>query len=523
MSYLQNIQSAVTADTATLYWERGLEDNPYCVHYEVWLSGVQQTEVTKTHVTLEGLQPDTEYTVKIEAVGLVGLNEYGYPDLGFDTGLGFRVGGTEVKVFASETVRFRTAVRKRRVDVTQAPYFAKGDGVSMNTAAIQRAFDDCTAADALYFPAGVYLTGALRLHSDMEIYLDENAVLQGTANPLDYLPKIPSRFEGTEMECYASLLNMGTLDHTAGANCRNVLIHGKGTIASGGQELALAVIQVERERLKDYLEQLGEGIKEYENDHTIPGRARPRLINMSNCSNVRISGLTLQNGASWNVHMIYSDHILTYNCTIRSENVWNGDGWDPDSSEDCTLFGCVFYTGDDSVAVKSGKNPEGNRINRPTRHIRIFDCTCMAGQGITLGSEMSGGIEDVRIWDCDMSNGKYGVEIKGTKKRGGYVRDIHVSDCTLPNIQFHAVGYNDDGEGAPTPPEFSACSFRRIHLLGVCRSLEGEYQDCDSIELAGFDEPGYEIRRIRFEDITMADGGGRISMWRCKDIDFKIQ
>ena len=202
MSYLQNIQSAVTADTATLYWERGLEDNPYCVHYEVWLSGVQQTEVTKTHVTLEGLQPDTEYTVKIEAVGLVGLNEYGYPDLGFDTGLGFRVGGTEVKVFASETVRFRTAVRKRRVDVTQAPYFAKGDGVSMNTAAIQRAFDDCTAADALYFPAGVYLTGALRLHSDMEIYLDENAVLQGTANPLDYLPKIPSRFEGTEMECY---------------------------------------------------------------------------------------------------------------------------------------------------------------------------------------------------------------------------------------------------------------------------------------------------------------------------------
>ncbi len=494
MSYLQNIQSAVTAGTATLYWERDPACSPQGIRYQIGLDGAKRTEVTRTHVTLEGLQPDTEYAVRIEAVS----------DRALD----------------AETVQIRTACQKRRIDVTREPYLAKGDGAALNTGAIQRALDDCTASDAVYFPASVYRTGALRLHSDMEIYLEEGAVLQGTADPADYLPKIPSRFEGIEMECYASLLNMGWLDHTAGANCSNVLIHGKGTIASGGQELALAVIRAERERLRDYLQQLGDGIREYENDHTIPGRARPRLINMSNCSNVRISGLTLENGASWNVHMIYSDHILTDNCTVRSEKVWNGDGWDPDSSEDCTLFGCVFYTGDDSVAVKSGKNPEGSRINRPTRRIRIFDCTCMAGQGITLGSEMSGGIEDVRVWDCDMSNGKYGVEIKATKKRGGYVRDIHVSDCILPNIQFHSVSYNDDGEGAPTPPEFSDCSFRRIHLLGVCRSLEGEYRDCDSIELAGFDEPGYEIRRIRFEDITMADGGGHISMRNCKDIVF---
>ena len=144
------------------------------------------------------------------------------------------------------------------------------------------------------------------------------------------------------------------------------------------------------------------------------------------------------------------------------------------------------------------------------------------GVGCSSLSSISSELTNHSLSTADV-DGDGCMEIKGTKKRGGYVRDIHVSDCTLPNIQFHAVGYNDDGEGAPTPPEFSDCSFRRIHLLGVCRSLEGEYQDCDSIELAGFDEPGYEIRRIRFEDITMADGGGRISMWRCKDIDFKIQ
>ena len=225
MSYLQNIQSAVTAGTATLYWERDPACSPQGIRYQIGLDGAKRTEVTRTHVTLEGLQPDTEYAVRIEAVS----------DRALD----------------AETVQIRTACQKRRIDVTREPYLAKGDGAALNTGAIQRALDDCTASDAVYFPAGVYRTGALRLHSDMEIYLEEGAVLQGTADPADYLPKIPSRFEGIEMECYASLLNMGWLDHTAGANCGNVLIHGKGTIASGGQELALAVIRAERERLRD--------------------------------------------------------------------------------------------------------------------------------------------------------------------------------------------------------------------------------------------------------------------------------
>lgn len=514
MDYLQNVQSTVTSDAITLYWERPLECSSQEVRYRIWLEGALQAEVSKTHTTLGGLQPDTEYTVRLEAVLNRASGEI------FDETS--NKNSAEVgSILASDSVKIRTSPLKNRLDVTQAPYFAKGDGATLGTEALQKALNDCTASDVVYFPAGVYLTGALRLHSDTEIYLEEGAVLQGTENPADYLPKIPSRFEGIERECYSSLLNMGDLDHTAGPNCSNVLIHGKGTIASGGQKLGLEVIHAERERLKDYLEQLGDRIHEYyDNDRTIAGRARPRLINISNCSNVRISGLTLAQGASWNVHMIYSDHILTDNCTFHSEKVWNGDGWDPDSSEHCTIFGCVFYTGDDAVAVKSGKNPEGNLINRPTRHIRIFDCVCAEGQGITLGSEMSGGIEDVRVWDCDMSDGKYGVEIKGTKKRGGYVRDVHVSDCILPSILFHSVDYNNDGEDAGTPPVFADCSFRRIHLLGVCRSLEGKYQDCDCIELAGFDVPGYEIHGIKFEDITMANAGGRVSMQYCKDIEF---
>ena len=163
----------------------------------------------------------------------------------------------------------------------------------------------------------------------MELYLAEGAVLQGAEEPEAYAPRIRSRFEGAEMECYASLLNFGTLDHTAGPNCRNVRIWGEGTIRGGGYALAWATIQSEKERMKDQLAAMQDLVKTCENENTIPGRVRGRLINLSNCQNVRISGLTLADGPSWNVHMVYCRDIVTDHCIFRSQGIWNGDGWDP--------------------------------------------------------------------------------------------------------------------------------------------------------------------------------------------------
>ena len=100
-------------------------------------------------------------------------------------------------------------------------YYAIGDGKTMNTRVIQQAIDDCQADEAVYVPAGIFLTGALRLHSDMELYLEEEGILQGTDVVEDYLPRIPSRFEGIETECYSSLLNLGNLDRDGDFNCRN--------------------------------------------------------------------------------------------------------------------------------------------------------------------------------------------------------------------------------------------------------------------------------------------------------------
>ena len=491
------IKTAVTSETIAAYWEKAVFGKKNS-QYRVWMEGQMPQICSKTHFQWKHLNPNREYTIYVEQ-----LSEDG-------------------KVLAADSCCACTTARKERLDVTKAPYFAKGDAGSLNTKALQQALDDCTKEQEVYIPAGIFLTGALRLHSNTTIYLEKGAVLQGTDCVADYNPRIPSRFEGYEMECYSSLLNMGWIDHNGGYSCENILIYGEGTISGGGKRLAEAVIASERERLKAQLDAMGSAILAYENENTIPGRVRPRLINISNCQNVRISGLSLENGSCWNVHMIYSRQILTDHCVFRSEGVWNGDGWDPDSSEECTIFACEFFTGDDSIAIKSGKNPEGNKINRPSRQIQIFDCHCGFGHGFTIGSEMSGGVDGVTIWDCDLSNGRYGIEIKGTAKRGGYVRNINVFDCVLPRILFHSVGYNDDGESAGHPPKFENCSFSHIRLLGEYMDKNRNKQPCCAIELEGFEQAGYEIENIAFRDICIpAVESQKIMMKFCSKISFQ--
>ena len=264
--------------------------------------------VERTHCTFSNLEPDSTYHIRVF------------------------IGDSPCSLLGELDCTTKRTLR--RIDITGEPYNAVGDGITVNTAAIQRAIDNCGPGDSVYIPAGKFLTGALNLHSDMELYIEKDGVLQGTADPADYLPRIWSRFEGYERECYRSLLNLGTLDHNNKAySCENVVIRGEGSIFGGGFELAKAIASEETDRLRDYIASLGDKISEFESKDTLAFRARGRLINMSNCSFIWIHGLTLGYSPAWNLHFIYSSHIVTDHCKIYSEGVWNGDGWNPDSSE----------------------------------------------------------------------------------------------------------------------------------------------------------------------------------------------
>ena len=496
------VQFILFDDEITLYWDKQpLVDGQF---YRVFCDEETIGETIKTHYSFLGLEPEREYCFRVDIVSSDGKS----------------------RIFYQQTLK--TLKRKKRLDVTKAPYYAIGDGATVNTSALQHAIDDCDLDTEIYIPNGTYVTGALRLHDCVTLHMEKEACLQGTERVEDYLPKINSRFEGYEMQCYSSLLNMGELNSKEGENCSHIVIRG-GKIWGGGLRLAENFTKqalsdkVERGEMTQEQATLIESSKTEE--YYICARERSRLINISNTNDVVIANVELGNGASWNVHMIYSQNIRTYGCTFYSKGIFNGDGWDPDSSEDCVIFNCDFYTADDCVAIKAGKNPEGNRINRACKNIRIFDCRCKCGHGITVGSEMSGGVRNVAIWDCDLEKAYFGVEIKGTKKRGGYVRCVQVENCKLPRIMIHSVAYNDDGEGAETPPVFEDCNFKEIYLTGKITDFKGVSSFCSVIELQGFDVAGYEVKNIVFKNVTVETCGRDYSdlvvMQDCKAICFE--
>ena len=208
------------------------------------------------------------------------------------------------------------------------------------------------------------------------------------------------------------------------------------------------------------------------------------------------------------------------------ENVWNGDGWDPDSSEDCTIFNCTFNTGDDCIAIKSGKNPEGNKIARSTKNIDIFDCKSVYGHGVAIGSEVSGGVENVRIWDCDFKDSWTGITLKSHKKRGGYIRNVSVFNSEFSGVLIVGnVWYNQDGESAPTITVFENLKFENLFLTGKCYSSKKERYCISPIDIRGYEDGKEYFRDIKFENIYMQrhpkEENKEISVKEAEDIVFE--
>ena len=456
------LHTVIFEDEIKIWWEYHSE-TARKGYYVVKKDGIEYLRTDKTHCTFGALAPNTEYVFEVELYSALG------------------------ECICREQTLVKTSKDKEKIDVTKAPYFALGDGKTLNTKALQKAINDCKSGQYVYFPQGVYLTGALYLHSDIEIRLDKSALLQGTSEPKDYLPKVWSRFEGIEMECYASLLNVGELDHKAGCTTKNIVIRG-GKICGGGEVLRQRMIASAK---ADF------------DSKELPARRRGRLISVLNSENVVFSDVEMGNSPSWNVHMIYSNNVVTCGGKIFSQRISNGDGWDPDSSKNCILFDMDFDTGDDCVAIKSGKNPEGNIIGRPREHIRVFDCRANGGNGIAIGSEMSGGINDVKIWDCDIETSFAGLNIKSTPSRGGYIKDVAVYRLKTSKIFFRTwMSLNDDGEGAKTLPKLEDFVFEDITITGIETYTDnGRIDKSNAIDAIGY--PTEKIKHLKLKNICL--------------------
>ena len=473
------MRTIIYDDSLTIYWEKewDLKDG---LEYTVFLNGEPVKTTNNTHVTVRNLRAETKYLVTVKRAN---------------------------EVLAETSVI--TAKTKRRIDVTQAPYFAVGDGKTVNTQAIQKAIDDCGVNDCVYIPAGVFMTGALKLHSNMELYVSTGGTLQGTANLADYSPKIKSRFEGIERECYQPLLHLGELDYTKGCLFGNVVIRGGGSILGGGYPLYEAIVDAERSYLLATDPTYPERESKMAWKNTEAARARGRLFQIDNSENVVVSNLTLGNGPAWNVHFIYCKDIIVHGCKVVSDGIPNGDGIDPDSCTNVAIFDCEFETGDDAIAVKSGKNPQGNIINRACTNVQIFDCR--GRKGIALGSEMSGGVENIKIWDCEFLHSRTGLRFRSTRKRGGYIKNVKVRNCKFIDLHIMAaMDMNDDGESSYKLPIIKDVEIENLELTGMTRKHDGSgYEPIEVLRLRGNKEQEYFLDNIRLKNIKIhrrADG-----------------
>jgi len=436
---------SLTENAVTLLWDKqnlGPE-----ITYQVTLNGKVNGSSSRTNFTAEKLMPNTWYTAVVSIKGS--------------------------KLGSKNSIRFKTKEKSKIFNIID--FGAKGDQITNNTKAIQAAINACTVGGTVYIPKGIFLSGALYLKSDITLYIEEGGVLKGSTVVDDYLPMVLNRFEGWELKTYASLINAGNLNRNGTYNVHNLRITGKGTITGGGKKLGDAMIKAS-------------GI-----------RSRGRLICLMNCQDVNLSDLTVNEPPCWTIHYIYSKNVSCQNLNIITTNIRNGDGIDPDSSTDSYIFNCTFDTGDDCIAIKSGKNPEGFFVAKPTKNVRITDCDFKRGHGISIGSEMSGGVSDVLVQDCKAGKLLHGMQIKATKDRGGYVKNVTVADCQLLQITiFSAVNYNNDGEAAPQIPTFENFVFKNIDMSMAANGST-------AIDLNGFKDPAHRLRNVDFNNILLPE------------------
>ena len=447
------------ANAVTLLWDK----QPGVTTYTVFLNGKNRGSSTKTNITVENLKPSTQYSAVLYT-------------------------HSKNKKRKSSSLNFKTPATGKIFNIID--FGAKTNPGFMNTKAIQSAINACTDGGIVYIPKGTFVSGALYLKSNMTLFIEQGAVLQGSDNPVEYLPMIKNRFEGWEMDTYASLLNAGKLSRDGLCNVKNLRINGGGTIRGGGKKLGDA-------------QRAANGI-----------RNRGRLILLMNCRDVSISNLTITDPPAWTIHYIYSNNITCSNLHIITKGIHNGDGIDPDSSTDSYIFNCTFDTGDDCIAIKSGKNPEGFYVAKPTKNVRVTDCNFVNGHGISIGSEMSGGVSDVLVQDCKAGKLLHGMQIKATRDRGGYVRNVVVEDCQLLKITiFSTVNYNNDGTPAPLPPIFENFVFRNIDLSAASTKEP-------VININGFKDPGHLLTNVLFQNILLPKDA-RVEINDAKNILFK--
>jgi polygalacturonase len=349
-------------------------------------------------------------------------------------------------------------------DFAVTSYGAVGDGATDCTAAFRAAVQACAAAGGgrVVVPEGRFLTGPIHLRSNVNLHVRRGGTIAFSRNPADYLPAVFTRWEGMELMGYSPLIyafeqenvavtGEGTLDGQADDThwwpWKGAWKHHPEWANNPNQKPA-------RDRLMAMVEA---GAPVEQRVFTDGSYLRPQFIQPYRCRNVLVEGVTIVNSPMWEIHP-----VLCTNVTVRGVQVVthgpNNDGCNPESCRDVLIDRCLFDTGDDCIAIKSGRNADGRRINVPSENIVVRGCRMKDGHGgVTLGSEISGGVRYVFVEECEMDspNLERALRFKNNAMRGGVLEHVYMRNVRIGQLADSVVSvdlYYEEGRAGPFVP-----------------------------------------------------------------------
>lgn len=412
------------------------------------------------------------------------------------------------------------------------------DARTDNKEAFRKAIEKCNADGGGYVvvPRGVWYTGPIELMSNVNLHLQNGAVIFFSNNPADY-PLINTSFEGLFMyRCVSPIY---------GKDLENIAITGEGVINGNGR-LWRPVKQwkmaernwVETINAGGIVDDTGDEIVWWPsetnleaNKTLIPNPAlyknkevcekyhsflRPVLLNLTRCNRVLLDGPTFQNSPAWGIHPWLCKNVTIRNINVR--NPWfaqNADGLDIDSCKYVKVYNSIFDVGDDAICIKSGKNEDGRKLGMPSEFVDITNCIVYHGHGgFVAGSEMSGGLRNIFVSDCTFIGTDIGIRFKSCLGRGGVVEKIYIDNINMISIKNEALTFNmgydmDTKEGMEITPE-EVPEFKNIYINDVNCTKAGK-----PITISGL--PQMPIHDIHISNFTCKTNA-KVELKECHNI-----
>ena len=341
---------------------------------------------------------------------------------------------------------------------------AVGDGITLNTEAFAKAIDALSkqGGGKLVVPQGVWYTGPIVLKSHINLHLNAGAVILFAADETLY-PLIDTSFEGLDTRrCQSPLSANGATD---------IAITGKGVIDGNGQywrpvkkgkvteshwKELLAIPGSQEMKPGYWVPSAGYAKGEQGANMNVPNAktdaewnaikrfVRPVMVSLVKCKNIHLKGVIFQNSPAWNLHPLMCENVIIEDVLVRNPSyAQNGDALDLESCKNALIINSRFDAGDDGICIKSGKDADGRRRGIPCENVVVKGCTVFAGHGgFVVGSEMSGGVKNILVDQCQFLGTDVGLRFKSTRGRGGIVENIYIKNISMTDIKTDAITFN---------------------------------------------------------------------------------